>query len=65
MKTFIMTAESLPKTASNWFDGFGEGVEFKAVDLEAAQDWLNAQCVAAGTNEDEYYNNLGPAAEEE
>jgi hypothetical protein len=45
MKTYFMVADSLPKTSDNWFDGFGDFVEFEAEDLEAAQNWLNEQCV--------------------
>lgn len=61
---FTMTAECQPKTADKWFDGFQEGAEFFAKDQEAANEWLNEQCAAAGTNNDAHYQNHGPYAAE-
>lgn len=41
MKTFIMTADCMPRDARNWFSGFNEGVEFEAESAELAQVWLD------------------------
>ena len=63
MKTFTMRAACQPKNSEYWFFEFGDGFEFEAVSLDAAQNILNEKCLEAGTNDDEYYNDYGPLAE--
>lgn len=62
MKTFIMTADCMPRDAQNWFDGFNEGMEFEAESLELAQEWLDEQCAKAGTDSDAHFGEFGPMA---
>ena len=59
---FKMTAECNPRNHAQWFDGFQEGAKFEAENLEAAQDFLNAQCAAAGTDTDPNYDDHAPYA---
>lgn len=62
MKTFIMTADCMPRDARNWFSGFNEGMEFEAESLELAQEWLDEQCAKAGTDADAHFDEFGPMA---
>jgi len=62
--TYIMTAECQPKLADRWFDDFGEGEQFTADTPDAAQSWLDAKCVEAGTDADPYYREFGPIAQD-
>lgn len=64
MKIFTMSAVCSPSKNEKWFPGFQEGLEFQADDLEQAQDWINAQCQANGTDEDPEYLDNGPIADE-
>ena len=66
-KSYIMTAECPPKSNDSWFPLFGEGdvIEGDFSSQEEAQDYLNEQCRMAGTDEDEYFIEHGPYAEEE
>lgn len=61
---FTMTAACMPHSFDTWFPHFAEGEEFEAKDFDEAQDWLDEQCRQAGTDQDRWYMNNGPAAKE-
>lgn len=64
LKQFRMVSESAPMEHKRWFDSYIEGSVFLAKDREDADMWLRMMCVDAGTDQDPFYNDLGPVAVE-